>query len=119
MDTQTGLTNVLNAIDSNGDMIPDIACPQPAPPPVCSTACCYIEQTLGSLKPTACFQYTGNSGQVTSFKGQCNGKTDSTATQWTFTAADGACSAGPLYGQTCQVGVGNNAVAIPADSACP
>ena len=105
----------------NNDNIPDITCPLAAAgPPACSTACCYIEQSVGSFKPTSCFEYTGSGAEITTFKANCTGKEASPAGFWTLTATNGACSAGPMFGTACVVGgPGNNAVAIPKDSACP
>ncbi len=119
-DAIAGLTTVDSAIDSDNDGKPDITCPQAAPAPVCSTACCYIEQNVGSFKPTSCFEYTGSAGEITTFKNNCTGKQASPSGFWTLTAANGACSAGPTFGTACVVGgAGNNAVAVPKDSACP
>jgi hypothetical protein len=119
-DAVTGLTTVHDAIDQGDTGTPHITCPQPPPPPSCSTACCYVEENVGSFKPTSCFEYTGSTTEVATFKTNCNGKQASPAGFWTLTATNAACTAGPTYGTACVVGgAANNAVAIPKDSACP
>jgi hypothetical protein len=119
-DAVAGLTTVHDAIDKNDTGAPHITCPKPPLPPSCSTACCYVEQSNGPVRPTSCFQYTGSGAEVTTFKTNCGAATSAPiAGFYTFTATNVACAAGPMFGVPCVVGAGNNAVAIPKDSACP
>jgi hypothetical protein len=118
-DAVAGLTAIDSAIDSDNDNVPDITCPQAAAPPSCSTACCYTEANFGAFNPTSCVQYKGSGAQIAAFSANCTGRQSSPVGFWNLSATAGACSAGPTYGTACVVGVGNNAVQVPTDSACP
>ncbi len=115
-DAVTALDAVKSAIDGTpADNVPDIECGAPVPP-VCSTACCYQEFSLGVQ--VSCFQYTGAGAEVATFTANCNGKSSTPPGAWTMSAAPGACGNPPDFPAHVACPPASTVV-IPKDATCP